>query len=168
MMSQNMKFDFGGFDLEPNVWVSEMKKKWGSEDMIKDLSLYTIPMKVVGVGYRVRKEVVRSTELDGKSRVEVRNGSDVTVLVFDVGMSHSVRFPRPSYVDVTIDQSSTGFVLRGKSGSSVWRVKKVKVVLGDLAAAICKLRVRSSFTGNGIVWVDKVYPPLKSTKVAKK
>jgi len=107
-------------------------------------AVHRVPMMVVGVGYRVRRESAK-------------------VLTFDVGLSHLVRYRRPEGVDAKVDSTNTSFELVTSSS-----LANPKVVLGDVVHKICKLRPRSPYTGNGIVVVGKKYPALKSTKVAKK
>lgn len=110
----------------------------------KDTAVHRVQMMVVGVGYRVRLQ-------DGK------------VLVFDVGLSHELRYNRPAGIEAKVDSTNTSFELVTKP-----ELANAKSVLGNEVHKICLLRRRSPYTGNGIVVVGKAYPSLKSTKVAKK
>ena len=110
----------------------------------KSAAVHRVQMMVVGVGYRVRLQ-------------------DSKVLVFDVGLSHELRYTRPDGIDAKVDSTNTSFELVTKPD-----LANGKSVLGNEVHKICLLRVRSPYTGNGIVVVGKNYPALKSTKVAKK
>jgi len=119
----------------------------------------SVVREVKGVGYRVR--CVDSVGMASKGGIRVG---------FDVGTSASLHYDLPAWVGATVDPTATKRTLTPIPSHSMAPIGIVAIreAMGNVAHGMTRLRPRSAYTGNGILWVGKAYRPLKSTKTSKK